>query len=296
MDNPVSRLVLGTAQLGMDYGVANRTGKPSPATVEAMLDLAWNEGVARLDTAQAYGESEEVIGNYLAAHAECQIGIISKLAPGFAEAHENEIHAAIEASADRLHGRLEGMLLHDASMLDRWDDGLGRALIRGRDEGLFKVVGVSVYTPDEFRKALSFPDIRLVQAPINVLDRTLISDGLIAQAREADVAVHIRSIFLQGLLLLDVDTLPPALAHARKYIVGWRALCQRHGQNPGVAALLFVAQVIPDAFLVVGCETPDQLAMNLSYLRADPLDAAFLDEIMSLPQADERVTRPYLWN
>lgn len=296
MDDPVARLVLGTAQLGMDYGVANRTGKPARATADAVLDLAWKAGLASLDTAQAYGDSEAVIGSYLARHPACLIRVVSKLDPAFADAAEDTIYAAVRSSADRLHGRLQGMLLHNASMLAYWKSGLGRALQRCRDDGLISTIGVSVYTPDEFRQALSNSEIRLIQAPFNALDRSLYTDGLIEDAREAGVSLHLRSIFLQGLLLLEADALPPGTAFARKSIADWQALCRRYDRPPAAAALLFAARTAPDAYLVVGCETPDQLAGNIDSLRASPLDDAVWDDIMSLPQADDRTARPYLWN
>ena len=296
MNDPGARLVLGTAQLGMDYGIANRTGRPAPAIADAVLDLAWKEGLAYLDTAQAYGESEAVIGSYLARHPDCPIRVISKLDPALAGAGEDKIYTAVCGSADRREGRLDAMLLHNASMLDNWETGTGRALIRCRDDGIISTIGVSVYTPDEFRRALNIPEIRLVQAPFNAVDRTLYRDGLIARAAEAGVALHLRSIFLQGLLLLEAETLPPEMAFAEKSVSGWHALCRRYGRAPAAAALQFAARTAPEAFLVVGCETPDQLAGNIDCLRVTPLDEAVWDDIMLLPQADDRTAKPYLWN
>jgi len=295
-NDPVSRLVLGTVQLGMDYGVANRTGKPALATADAVLDLAWKGGLACLDTAQAYGESEAVISSYLSRHPDCPLRVISKLDPALADASEDDVYAAICSSADRLHGHLDAMLLHNASMLARWKSGLGRALRRCRDDGIFTTIGISVYTPDEFRQALTHSDIRLIQAPFNALDRTLYTNGLIARAVEAGVSLHLRSIFLQGLLLLEPDTLPPKMAFAKNSIAGWRAVCGRHDRSSADTALLFAARAAPEAFLVVGCETLDQLARNIDCLRAAPLDANVWDDIMSLPQADNRTARPNLWN
>jgi aryl-alcohol dehydrogenase-like predicted oxidoreductase len=295
MDDQVARLVLGTAQLGMNYGVANTAGRPAPATADALLNLAWKEGLAYLDTAQAYGESESVIGDFLARHPNSPIRVISKLDPALADADEATICAAVAASAKRLHGHLDTMLLHDASMLTHWDTGLGGALRRCRDEEIIATIGVSVYTPDEFRQALTHDEIGLIQAPFNALDRTLYSDGLIGRASQMGVSLHLRSIFLQGMLLFDTDTLPPDLAFAKTHIADWRALCLRHGKAPAEAALLFAARTAPEARLVVGCETPDQLAGNIDYLRTSPLDPAICDDIMALPPADERTIRPYLW-
>lgn len=296
MDDPVARLVLGTAQLGMNYGVANRTGKPAPITADSVLDLAWQEGLACLDTAQAYGDSEAVIGSYLERHPECPIRVISKLDPALADADEEQIYASVCASANRLHGGLDAMLLHNASMLDRWETGLGRALRRCRDDGIISTIGISVYTPDAFREALAFSDIRLIQSPFNALDRSLYSDGLIEQASEAGVSVHLRSIFLQGLLLLEAEALPPDMAFAAEDVARWQELCHRYQERPAAVALLFAARTVPEAFLVVGCETPDQLARNISSLRTGPLDTNVWNDIMSLPKPDNRTARPDLWH
>ncbi|MBT5497451.1 MAG: hypothetical protein HOK54_17045, partial [Alphaproteobacteria bacterium] len=98
------------------------------------------------------------------------------------------------------------------------------------------------------------------------------------------------------LLLLEAEAMPAKMDFAKKSVAGWRALCRRYGRAPATAALQFAARTVPEAFLVVGCETPDQLAGNIDSLRATPLDAAVWDDIMLLPQADDRITRPYLWN
>ena len=296
MNDPVARLVLGTAQLGMNYGVANRTGKPAPKVAAAVLDLAWKEGITCLDTAQAYGDSESVIGSYLERHPDCPIRIISKLDPAIADGDEYEIYASICGSANRLNGRLDAMLLHNASMLDRWESELGRALRRCRDEGIISTIGISVYTHDEFRQALTHSDIRLIQSPFNALDRSLFSDGLVERATESGVSLHLRSIFLQGLLLLEAEALRPDMAFAAKDVARWQALCRSYEEPPSAVALLFAALAVPEAFLVVGCETTDQLAGNIADLRAKPLDTKVWNDIMSLPKADERTIRPDLWH
>lgn len=296
MADPAARLVLGTAQLGMAYGIANRTGRPSRKAADALLALAWREGLAYLDTAQAYGDSEAVIGDFLDRHPDCPLRVVSKLQPSLAGAPEDTIVAAVAASADRLGGRLAAMLLHDASSLENWETGPGRALRRCRDEGIVPAIGISVYRTEDFRRATTLDGIGLIQAPFNALDRALDRDGLLDRAIEKGIELHLRSVFLQGLLLLDIDTLAAGMGFAADNIAVWRALCRRHGRAPEEAALLFAAQAVPAAFLVIGCETPNQLAANIAYLRGLPLDAACFEDIIALPPANERTIRPDLWN
>ena len=296
MNEPAARVVLGTAQLGMDYGIAHRGEQPAQDTADALIDMAWNAGVPFLDTAQAYGDSESVIGTFFLRNPDCRVRVISKLHPGLAEADSDQIYAAIRASADRLQGRLDAMMLHDARMLKRWNDGLGQALIRCREDGVISMIGVSVYTPDEFQEALNNSECQVIQAPFNALDRDLLNSGLFARAQELGVTLHLRSVFLQGLLLLDPRDLPPEMSFAHDTILSWRAKCNRWGREAADVALLFAAQAVPDAFLVLGCEAPDQLADNLNCLGSTPLEQDFLDELMLIPSPDQRVTRPYLWH
>jgi len=296
MDDRAGRVVLGTAQLGMEYGVANHLGMPSPANADALLELAWLSGVTCWDTAQAYGHSEEVIGSYLECNPDCQVRVISKLDPKLAGRSADEVYRAVIASAERVAGRLDAMLLHNSSMLKDWENGLGDALERCRDEGIIATIGASVYTTDEFRRALAQSEIRLIQAPFNVLDRALFSEGLFEQAQNKGVEIHLRSIFLQGLLVMDTSQLPSEMSFAYQSISEWQGLCRRLNRLPADVALQFACQTVPDAFLVLGCETQDQLARNLQHLDSTPLEPEALDHIMSLQPTEERVIRPYLWN
>ena len=70
MSNPVKKLAIGTAQFGMVYGIANQNGQVQQDEITTILDLAWENGIHTLDTAKAYGTSEEAIGSYLKNHIE----------------------------------------------------------------------------------------------------------------------------------------------------------------------------------------------------------------------------------
>ena len=278
--------MLGTAQLGMNYGIANRAGRPDPARADALLARAWREGVAALDTARAYGDSEHVVGAFLAAHPECRFGVVTKLSPEDAD----EPDRAVAESIERLQGRVMAVLLHDAAMLERWDGVLGATLRRAVADGRITAAGASVYTPSEFARALDVDGIDIIQAPFNIFDRGLLDEGLFDRAARRGKRVHLRSVFLQGMLLMDE---PPAFAAIA--VKRWHALCERHGRTPREVALLFAAQTT-DATLVIGCDSEEQLAANMNALRGSPLSRACIDEIRALPPQDERLIRPYLWN
>src|SRR5437016_2741666 len=82
LSHPLERLVLGAAQLGMRYGIANAAGQPSVSSVAEMVGAGWSRGLRSFDTAQAYGTSESVLGD---AFTSLGLGtdaiVITKLAP-----------------------------------------------------------------------------------------------------------------------------------------------------------------------------------------------------------------------
>ncbi|MEE8270634.1 MAG: aldo/keto reductase [Alphaproteobacteria bacterium] len=294
-NDTAAHLVLGTAQLGMAYGIANRRGRPDRDGAFAILSRAWARGVRFVDTAQAYGDGEAVIGDFLARHPECGFGVISKLDPGRATADAGAIAEAISASRDRIGRPLAAMLLHDAARLDDWDGPVGHALRDGVERGAVQALGISVYTPAEFERALEVDGLGIIQAPFNAFDRRLAETGLLERARARGLQVHLRSCFLQGLLVMERCDLPPHMAFAADAITHWRALCSAHNVAPAEAALRFVRTAVPAANIVVGCETADQLEGNLNALRAPPLAPEFVAAIAALPPACGRLLNPALW-
>lgn len=292
---PLERLVLGTAQLGSAYGIANRTGMPPPNVAEDILVRAYAAGVRSIDTAGAYGESERIIGAFHEHHPECRFDVISKIDSGISSTGPQAVIAAVKQSRNRVAQPLAGILLHDAADLRAWDDGLGDALRQCIDDGLAATLGVSVYTPEAFEAALAIDDIRIIQAPFNVADRRIEQRGLLAKAEERGKQVYVRSAFLQGLLLLSPKGLPAGMGFAVKYVERWQDLCDRWRLPPDEAALKFVAAESRHARMVLGCETVAQLNRNIEILNGAPLPAGCIDDIRALAQGDERLVDPSLW-
>ncbi|MGH6661894.1 MAG: aldo/keto reductase, partial [Rhodospirillales bacterium] len=137
--------------------------------------------------------------------------------------------------------------------------------------------------------------IDIIQAPFNVLDRRLRDEGLLRRAAEAGKRVFLRSVYLQGLLLMPPDALSPAMAFAAPTVERWRALCAAHGLSPLAAALGFVRAQAPDAWIVVGCESANQIDDNAAAARAEAPPAAFMAAVESLRADDPRLIDPRAW-
>jgi aryl-alcohol dehydrogenase-like predicted oxidoreductase len=289
------QLCLGTVQLGVQYGIANRTGKPDQKTAFEILDLAFEGGIRRLDTAQSYGESESLIGEYHRARPDRQFKVVSKLDPRCDPEVPGEVVDQVRRSVDCLQAPLDALLLHDPTLLHRWNSGFGAALSACIGAGLTRHIGVSTYTPEEFDLALGLPAIDVIQAPVNALDRRLIAGGQLSRARDVGKTIYLRSVFLQGLLLLDLPTLPDAMSFAMEALLDWRALCGRYGMTSHRVALGYLRARVPDGITLIGCERPEQLQMNLAEWRAADLPEELLAEVDALPLPSERVLNPSLW-
>jgi len=290
-----SRLALGTAQLGTPYGIANRHGQPSDAEGRAMLDLAVRAGIRCFDTAAGYGEAEVRIGRYLREHSlQQRVSVITKLTVGDI-GDEISLLAAVSQCAQRLGVAPAGVLVHDPDLLAHWRGPLANALTAARAEGMAKAIGVSVYHPKQFAAALDIPEIDIIQAPFNVFDRRLEQAGLLERAQERGTRVMLRSVFLQGLLLLDPDRCPPGLAFALPRLRRWHELCTRHHVDPVVAALRLVIQRSGLATIVVGCETHAQLRQLLVAASAPELSVDLLASLDELATADAALLDPTRW-
>lgn len=293
-----ARLVLGTAQLGMTYGVGNTAGRPDARIAHDLVAMAWEGGIRYFDTAQAYGDSETVLATCLAAiGAQKEARIVTKLDPDISHTTPEPLELATRKSLTRLGvSRLAALFLHDERHLDDWAIGPGPALAALSAADLIEAGGVSLYSPQRALEALEKPECVAIQIPASVLDRRFEDAGVFARARRRGVRVYVRSIFLQGLLLMDPDKLPLSMQFAREPVATFRKVCRRLGMSPRAAALAYVRERHPDALVLFGAETPQQVRQNLiDWITPAPtgtmgaLNAAFAAAV------PETVINPSLW-
>jgi aryl-alcohol dehydrogenase-like predicted oxidoreductase len=237
-------------------------------------------GVGCLDTARLYGESEARIGAWLNRRQPDQPkpAIITKLAgiPDGVDAGAF-VRDGFAASLDALGvDRVAGYLLHRAGDMAR--PGVAEALAGLVANGQAGGFGVSVYHSEEIEAALAVPGLSLIQAPVNLFDRRLVQSGVLAECRRRNMAVHARSVFLQGLFTLPPESLPPFFAPARPALVKLRSLAAACGLRLETLALKAVAQTPGVTAVVVGADTAEQLAANVAASAAPDLPASVLAE------------------
>jgi aryl-alcohol dehydrogenase-like predicted oxidoreductase len=296
-NQPASRLVLGTAQLGMPYGIANRTGQPDFKTAVALIKTAWEYGIREFDTAQGYGDSESVLGRAFADLGIANdVKVITKLDPKLDPSQGHAITRAVTRSLERLHlPALHGLMLHREEWVDSLDHGLEETLRTLVRDGAVQHLGVSVYTPAKALRVLASDIMDMVQVPANILDRRFAAAGVFEVARAAGKPVYIRSVFLQGLLLMRPEALPPRMAFATPVLRKLDALCERHRSTRQQIALRYIKATYPRARIVLGAETVPQLKQNLTIWNDNVQSIFATDDLDDWAMVDERLINPASW-
>lgn len=251
---PVSsraRLGLGTAQF------AEPRGRGGEAEIRAMLDTAAPAGLTLVDTAAAYGDAERALGRCWPFPSPFSVITRTvRLSEGL-----DRIEHRARRSLERLGiARAEGLLVHSAEDLHGPDGpALWARLERLRGEGLFQKIGFSAHAEDEAAMLARRYSPDIVQLPVSMLDQRLIADGTLEKLAEQGVEVHLRSVFLKGLLFMDRDALPDCLVQAGPRLSRIRRMLAEAGADPLQAALSFALDRPEASAVIVGVASAAEL-------------------------------------
>ena len=297
---------MGSVQLGLAYGAANRTGKPSREAALRLVGHAIDGGISQFDTARAYGDSEDRLGEALAhrkaVRAITKLSPLSNLAP---DASRDDVRAAVDASIQESlsalrRDRLDCLLLHRAEHMRAFGGAIWNRLIEHLEDGTVLSLGVSVQTPLEALTALVCPDVVHLQLPFNLLDWRWRKAGFkTCLASRSGVTIHARSTFLQGILASSDAAVWPRVegVYPQALINIIASLAHQLGRES--AADLCLAYARGQDWIdgvVVGLETEDQLDDNLRLFVKRPLTAeecAFVES--RIPHLPIALLNPASW-
>lgn len=270
------RLALGTVQFGLDYGITNAHGRLAGEAARSLLGLAWDHGVRTLDTAQAYGRSEAELGQAFATQPGRAWRIVTKTlplrVPQVGPGQVADVDAAFQRSLQLLApARVDTLLVHHADdLLVPGGERLHAWLRQQQADGRAARIGASVYDAEQVDRLLQRYRLDVVQLPASIADQRLVRDGSVARLAAADVEVHVRSLYLQGLLLASPETLaarfPGQAAWARRF----HAECARRGVTPLQACLAFFRAEPGFRVAVLGAAAPDEFAATLAAWEGTP--------------------------
>lgn len=288
----MNRIALGTAQFGLDYGVSNKRGMIPRTEAAEILRSAAAAGVEMLDTAQAYGTSEEAIGYALKASG-LKLKIVTKLKDVPPESTGEAISASLyRTGADSFYC----VLMHS---FEEYEAAPGKyeALLAAKAKGLAGKTGFSLYHPAQAEKLLS-SKVRfdLVQVPYNLLDRRF--ERLFPELKLAGVEIHVRSIFLQGLLLMRPGELPGNLAALKSKVERLNGYAAAAGVSAPAACLAFALSAPEVDKVVMGVDGLASFSANLEDIRSlrGGTASGVRTALAALEENDERLILPQNWS
>jgi aryl-alcohol dehydrogenase-like predicted oxidoreductase len=285
----MNRIVLGGAQLGLPYGILNGGETLSREAVARILDTAVSHGIDSIDTAIAYGQSETVIGET----AQNRFKIISKLPPipsDIANVYQ-WVRTQIDASLSRLNcSSLEALLLHHPQdLIGPHGSELYAAINSLLSEKIIERFGVSIYAPNELDGIIGKFNIDVVQAPLNVFDRRII--GVTDQLSALNIEVHVRSVFLQGVLIANPKDRPQRFQPWSEHFARFDEWVHSTGMSAMACCLGFALQQPGVTKLVIGTTSKESLTEIMT-----SIPNIHLEVPADLQSSSEQLIDPRVWS
>ena len=304
---PLAKLAIGTVNFGMPYGAVPGSGQVPAEEAAVIVAAAVASGIDRFDTAVGYGAAEEVLGASLARAKASAARVVTKILPLPDGAFDDGAAAAVASQVGRARDRL-GVSALDAVLVHRASDLTGRdgprlwdLLQRLRAEGLARRIGVSVYDAAEIDAVLArlVPDV--VQLPLSIADQRLVRSGHLATLADKGVEIHVRSAFLQGVLLARQEGIDRFFARVAQELAALDAAARARSVSRLALCLAFVARLPQVSQVVVGVNSLQQLqeivaaaGRPVGITEADAGDCAWRDERLLNPSNWPKLRNPAL--
>lgn len=278
------QLALGTAQFGLDYGITNAAGQLGDEAVQALLQECRTLGWTLLDTAGGYGDSERRLGHFLRAGPPHEWQVMTKTPASrkhrFGAADLERFRAAWQVSREQFGlAPLHALLVHHAEdLLAPGGEALHGWLCELRERGEVDQIGVSVYEGaqvdalfDRFSGAGRPFDI--VQLPASIADQRLLAHPSLIRLRDMGVQLHVRSLYLQGLLLAAPEFVEQKFPGKGRWVHQFRLFCEQHGISQVQGCLSFLkSNPVFDVAVVGVTSVPELVQLDQAYASAPLLD------------------------
>jgi len=300
----ISKFTLGTVQLGMEYGIANKNGKPDTDKSFSILKMAIDGGANSFDTSLHYGDSEVVIGDFFSAgQSGLEYPILTtkfKVSPGdhlTDKDVEKQIYEFVENSLQRLKiKKIPIYMLHNPQDMTLYGNILPNTMKKLKDEGLIGMAAVSVYTNEEVDEMLKNDIYEAIQIPMNIIDNRLIKGGSLKRLHDANKIVFVRSVFLQGLFFTNPSELTGNLKDAEGILRKLATLADREGMSIAQLALSYIRDMKEVTSLVIGAEAPEQVKENIKLMEGPAISEKTENEIKNIfDNISVHILNPGLW-
>tara|TARA_A100001388_G_scaffold252313_1_gene214710 strand:- start:12 stop:899 length:888 start_codon:yes stop_codon:yes gene_type:complete len=284
------KIGLGSAQWGMNYGISNNNGQSNEEEIKRIISYAEKKNINVIDTAANYGNAEEIIGKYLNSNFK----LITKT-PHFKSKYLTKsdgemIISTFKKSLKNLNKKkIYCLMIHNYSdLFKNGSENIIKSLYELKEKNYVEKIGISIYSNCEVDKILQKFSPDLVQLPLNIFDQRLLNNGTIDLFKSKGAEIHVRSLFLQGLLLMK--NIPNYFSPWKGIINKWNDFCKSHSKSKLEIALNFVNNLNNVDKLILGVENLNQLKqINTS------LDENLILDLKEFACLDENLINPTNW-
>ncbi len=285
------KLILGTVQMGLNYGINNTTGKVSLDDSLEILEYAYDMGIEILDSAEAYGNAHQVIGIFHKKYPTKKFKIITKL-PNQLDANivEKVDNYLKELKVKKLHALLFHSFSSYKSSSKKFDD-----LRKLKFDQKIKNIGVSVYTNAEIEEVILNEEIDIVQLPFNLFDNINLRGELLDKAKSKGKTIHTRSALLQGLFFKDVNEQNETVRSLKTELILLADITRKHNVSISQLALSYCLQQNTIDNVLIGVDSIEQLKDNIHSLNYK-IRPEVIDEINTINVNNLDLLNPSLWN
>jgi aryl-alcohol dehydrogenase-like predicted oxidoreductase len=284
------KLAIGTAQFGSSYGVANTSGILTEEEINKILDSALIEGIDTIDTARSYGESEIILGNSCVS----SFRVITKLpaVPDNCLDIEKWVDSFIVQSLKALKVKnIYGVLFHNPDqLLSNYGEDLYKALERYKKNGVILKIGISIYSPSQLDLIMPKFSVDIVQTPFNIIDRRILNSGWLEKLSNKNIEIHIRSVFLQGLLLMEYEKIPSHFSKWNSVWSKWKNWLTEREVSAIHACISFVGSFQEVDKIIVGFDSLTHFEQIIDASKKLPLK-----NIINIELEDELLINPSNW-
>ena len=253
----LSKIIIGGAQFGTNYGVSNVNGPLQQLNYNSIFKYCYKKNINSFDTASNYGNSEKIFGNYIKNNKNQKWNISTKI--NFNDDVEDQFKKSIK------NLKIIPSIIYFHKFTD-FKNKKKRSLIFDLCKKYkVKNVGVSIYTIDELRFALKIKNISIIQIPINILDRKFLKKKIISDIKHKKIQIHARSIFLQGMLYLK--KFKYCKKDTKNKLVDLNSLLKKNDTNLGELSLQWVSSLDFIKKIIIGIDNLDQLKHNLKSMK-----------------------------
>ena len=284
-----NKLILGTVQFGLNYGINNTQGKPEKNTVFEILSYAYENGIRNLDTAELYGNAHDLIGEFHKLNPIKKFKIITKLPHHFDESLDNKINTYLkQLNIDKLNA----IFFHSFDSYLKNKEQL-KTIIRLKDK-VVKLIGVSVYTNKEMNEVIDDINIDIIQIPFNLFDNLNLRGELLKKAKNNNKIIHTRSAFLQGLFFMKKDNPCKIRTKLKKEMELVTDISLKYSMSVGSIALNYCLMQSNIDGVLIGVETLQQLKENIA-ISGIKIPSQYVDQINTIRINNLELLNPTLW-